>query len=123
MSAARPAFPVVHLRIDLAEGVRIGPGKADLLEGIDTLGSIAGAGRLMRMSYKRAWQLVVELNGCFDSPLVDASKGGTGGGGASLTPLGRKLLQGYRAMQASAQGAIGRDLVQLRKRVRVPDAG
>ena len=121
MSAARPAFPVVHLRIDLAEGVRIGPGKADLLEGIDTLGSIAGAGRLMRMSYKRAWQLVVELNGCFDSPLVDASKGGTGGGGASLTPLGRKLLKSYRAMQASAQGAIGRDLVQLRKRVRAPD--
>jgi molybdate transport system regulatory protein len=121
MAAARPAFPVVHLRVDLAEGVRIGPGKADLLEGIDALGSIAGAGRQMRMSYKRAWQLVVELNGCFDAPLVDASKGGSGGGGASLTPLGKKLLRGYRAMQVSAQATIGRDLAQLRKRVRTTD--
>jgi len=115
-------YPQLQLRIDLAPGIRFGPGKADLLEGIDTLGSIAGAGRLMRMSYKRAWELVGELNRCFDAPLVDASKGGSGGGGASLTPLGKKLLKSYRAMQAATQAAIARELNQLQRRVRRPDA-
>jgi len=122
MSSAR-TYPQLQLRIDLAPGVRFGPGKADLLEGIDTLGSIAGAGRLMRMSYKRAWELVGELNRCFDAPLVDASKGGSGGGGASLTPLGKKMLRSYRAMQAAAQSAVGRELNQLRRRVGQPAAG
>ena len=117
MKSPDPKFPSVHLRLDLARGVRFGPGKADLLEAIDALGSIAGAGRRMRMSYKRAWELVGELNRSFDQPLVDASKGGSGGGGASLTPLGRKLLSSYRAMQAASQAAIGRELAQLRRRI------
>ncbi|MEP7041720.1 MAG: LysR family transcriptional regulator [Dokdonella sp.] len=119
MSSTR-TYPQLQLRIDLAAGVRFGPGKADLLEGIDTLGSIAGAGRRMRMSYKRAWELVGELNRCFDEPVVDASKGGSGGGGASLTPLGKKLLKSYRAMQSATQAAIGREVGQLRRRVVVP---
>ncbi|MGH8324499.1 MAG: winged helix-turn-helix domain-containing protein, partial [Steroidobacteraceae bacterium] len=78
-------YPCLYLRIVLGEKVRVGPGKADMLEGIAELGSIAAAGRRMRMSYKRAWELVGELNRCCDQPLVDASKGGKGGGGASLT--------------------------------------
>jgi molybdate transport system regulatory protein len=40
----------------------MGPGKAELLEGIRETGSIA-AGRRMRMSYKRAWFLVEAMNG------------------------------------------------------------
>jgi molybdate transport system regulatory protein len=120
MTTSIREFPSSQLRIDLAPGVRIGPGKADLLEGIDTLGSIAGAGRRMRMSYKRAWELVGELNRCFDEPVVDASKGGSGGGGASLTPFGRKLLKSYRAMQAASQTAIARELAQLRRRAKAP---
>ena len=72
---------------------------------------------------QRAWELVGELNRCFDAPLVDASKGGSGGGGASLTPLGRKLLKSYRAMQAAAQTAVGREMNQLRRRVGQPAAG
>jgi len=50
------------IRIDLGSGVRVGPGKIALLEAIATAGSIAGAGRALRMSYKRAWELVEELN-------------------------------------------------------------
>jgi molybdate transport system regulatory protein len=63
----------------------------------------------MRMSYKRAWQLVDELNGLFDAPLVEAVKGGPGGGGAALTKLGTNVLARYRRMHAACCRAIARD--------------
>jgi molybdate transport system regulatory protein len=109
----------VRLRVQIAAGVAFGPGKADLLEGIRDTGSIAAAGRRMRMSYKRAWQLVDELNGLFDKPLVAASKGGSGGGGAMLTRTGEDVLARYRRMHAASCKAIAKDLVALRKHRRL----
>ncbi len=98
----------------------LGPGKADLLERIRETGSIAAAGRRMRMSYKRAWQLVDELNGLFDVPLVAASQGGSGGGGASLTRRGADVLARYRRMHAACCAAVVADLsVPLRASVLV----
>ncbi len=94
--------PVVRLRIVFREGFAFGPGKADLLAAIDELGSIAAAGRSMEMSYQRAWSLVDELNHGFRSPLVTVSRGGAERGGASLTPTGRKVLDGYRSIERIA---------------------
>jgi len=49
----------------------------------------------MGMSYRRAWLLVRTMNECFQSPLVEAAKGGTTGGGAQLTTTGRDILRHY----------------------------
>ncbi|MCL5777460.1 LysR family transcriptional regulator [Limibaculum sp. FT325] len=92
----------IRLRVVLAPGIALGPGKADLLEGIRDTGSIAAAGRRLGMSYKRAWQLVETLNGYFREPLVEASKGGSHGGGAALTPMGAEVLARFRRIEASA---------------------
>jgi molybdate transport system regulatory protein len=100
----------VRLRLRLAPGIDFGPGKADLLEGIRETGSISAAGRRMRMSYKRAWQLVDELNSLFDAPLVEAVKGGPGGGGAALTRLGENVLTRYRRMHDACCAAVAKDL-------------
>jgi molybdate transport system regulatory protein len=83
--------------------VAIGPGKADLLDAIAQTGSISAAARQMRMSYRRAWILVDTMNTCFKQPLVDTSKGGAEGGGARLTPMGRKVLTRYRALAATVE--------------------
>jgi molybdate transport system regulatory protein len=106
---------LVRLRLRLTPGVDFGPGKADLLEGIRETGSISAAGRRMRMSYKRAWQLVDELNHVFDRPLVEASKGGARGGGALLTARGRDVLARYRRMHAACCAAIAADFSALHK--------
>ena len=108
----------VRLRVVIAPGVSLGPGKADLLEAIRDTGSISAAGRNMRMSYKRAWPHVDELNSLFDRPLVEASKGGSGGGGASLTPLGDDVLARYRRMHAACCDVVAADLAVLRRRCR-----
>ncbi len=91
--------PRLSLRLHFAQGLTFGRGKADLLQAIAQAGSISGAGRDLGMSYRRAWALVDEMNQHFRAPLVDSSRGGAKGGGASLTDLGRKVLADYRALE------------------------
>jgi molybdate transport system regulatory protein len=94
--------------------IAMGPGKADLLEAIDREGSISGAGRALGMSYRRTWLLVDAMNRCWAEPLVDATAGGGRQSGARLTACGRKVLAGYRALQARmAAAAEGEPLANL----------
>ncbi len=104
----------LHLRVVLGAEVAMGPGKAELLDGIALTGSIAAAGRRMGMSYKRAWLLVEAMNAMFAEPLVDAAKGGAGGGGAALTPLGKQMLAAYRKLEATAAASGAAELAQMR---------
>jgi molybdate transport system regulatory protein len=90
--------------------IAIGPGKADLLDAIAATGSISRSARRLAMSYRRAWLLVDTMNRCFRAPVVASATGGTGGGGATLTPFGRRVLAQFRAMQAHIDRAIEGDL-------------
>jgi molybdate transport system regulatory protein len=103
----------LYLRVDFGDRGAIGPGKARLLELIASEGSIAAAGRAMGMSYRRAWELVDELNQCFGRPVVTTHMGGRRGGGAGLTPLGRSIVEHYRAIEGDAQRAAARHLRAL----------
>ncbi|MBV9785499.1 MAG: LysR family transcriptional regulator [Acidisphaera sp.] len=109
-----PERPGLHVRVVFDGAVLMGPGKAELLEGIRETGSIAAAGRLMGMSYKRAWRLVEAMNATFSAPLVDTAKGGTGGGGASLTELGICILGAYRRLEQAAEAAGEAEIAVLR---------
>jgi molybdate transport system regulatory protein len=103
-----------RIRILIGSSIAIGPGKAALLEAIGETGSIAAAGRRMGMSYRRAWLLAKMMNACFREPLVEATKGGVGGGGARLTRMGREVLTLYRAMEDHAATAVIPDMERLR---------
>lgn len=113
-----PDRPGAHLRIVLEGRPILGPGRADLLQGVAETGSIAAAGRRMRMSYARAWNLAEELNTLFHTPLIEAAKGGTGGGGARLTGLGEQMLAAYRAMEAKTATAIAAELALVKRSLR-----
>jgi molybdate transport system regulatory protein len=80
----------------------IGPGKVRLLELIAEHGSISAAGRAMNMSYKRAWDLVAEMNRIFGEPVAVTQSGGKSGGGADVTPLGRSIIEHFRALEHDA---------------------
>lgn len=95
----------LSIRVDLASGVRIGPGKIAVLEEIARSGSISAAGRALRMSYRRTWELVEDLNRGLGSPVVATTAGGSGGGGTSLTPVGAAVVERYRAIEADAEAA------------------
>lgn len=120
----RPPSPpgLTHLRVTVADDFYLGPGRADLLELIAETGSISAAGKRMDMSYKRAWSLVQALNEGFGAPLVEASRGGSGQGGATLTPAGQEILRLYRHMQQATRDAIAADL-EAAQRLRADHSG
>jgi len=78
----------------------LGPGRVELLEHIDRLRSISAAAKAMGMSYRRAWELVQAMNEAAGVLLVEASTGGTGGGGATVTPHGHRAVRLYRDLVA-----------------------
>ena len=107
--------PRLFLRILFGDAAMLGPGKAELLEGIRETGSISAAGREMGMSYKRAWMLVETMNAMFRAPLVESARGGPGGGGAALTDTGRQVLALYRQVEADAAAAAAPAIRSLRE--------
>src|SRR5919201_278190 len=108
------SLPSLSLRIDLDSEGRIGPGKIQLLENIDKFGSISAAGRAMDMSYKRAWDLVEEINRICRQAAVARQTGGKNGGGAALTPFGTSLVARYRKIERDAASAVRKELAALR---------
>ena len=101
------------VRVDLPGRGAIGPGKIKLLELVAQSGSISAAGRAMNMSYRRAWMLVDSLNRCFRAAVVETQLGGTRGGGAVLSALGRDVIRWYRAIERAATNAGARQLAAL----------
>ena len=117
MAKPRAAPGLTHLRVTFTEDFYVGPGRADLLEGIAETGSISAAGKRMGMSYKRAWGLVQALNDGWGSSLVETSRGGAEQGGASLSADGDFVLQRYRAMQQATRDAIESDVAAVATRL------
>ena len=101
------------IRVDLDDKTAFGPGKAKLLEVLDREGSIRRAAVAMDMSYRRAWLLVQDIEAAMGKPVVVAKTGGTGGGGVTLTELGRNLLARYRTIERHAGRAVAAELRAL----------
>lgn len=99
----KPAqVPQLRIRVDLAPGCSVGPGKISLLEAIDREGSLSMAARSIGLSYRRAWNLLADLNGSFANPVVATAVGGASGGGARVTDFGRSLIKAFRALERGA---------------------
>jgi molybdate transport system regulatory protein len=105
--------PPLKLRIKLCSFAALGPGKIDLLEAIARCGSITKAAKDREMSYRRAWLLVDEMNRAFAEPVIDASPGGSSGGGARLTATGLAIIDIYRRVEVKAAAAIGEELAEV----------
>jgi len=108
------------IRLDFDAGRRLGPGKIALLEAIDETGSISAAGRAHKMSYRRAWLLVEDLNATFAHPLVAAQPGGAGGGGAKLTEEGRRIVALYRSAERRMRTAADGDIAAIERELPRP---
>jgi molybdate transport system regulatory protein len=108
----------LSIRLDLASGDRIGPGKIELLEAIRSTGSISGAARSIGMSYRRAWLLVEDINKALREPAVRAETGGTRGGGAVVTPTGERIVGLYRSIESRARDAAGGEFRAISKLIR-----
>ena len=71
----------------------------------------------MDMSYKRAWDLVDEINRNCGRLRSSAQTGGKNGGGATLTTFGTTLVARYRKIERAAASAARKELAALRSEI------
>jgi molybdate transport system regulatory protein len=75
----------------------IGKGGAEILKAIAKEHSISKAANKLNMSYRYVWNYLQKIQKAVEAPVVETFKGGkTGGGGATLTPLGQSLIEEYQ---------------------------
>ena len=65
----------LFLRLPIGDSGNVGPGKARLLELIDETGSIRSAAAKMKLSYRRAWLLLQDLERVFGGPVLERQIG------------------------------------------------
>ncbi|HQT25986.1 MAG TPA: LysR family transcriptional regulator [Burkholderiales bacterium] len=100
----------MHGRIWLTRHGRnfLGRGRVELLEHIGETGSISKAAKLMKMSYKSAWDAVDAMNRNAGFPLVECASGGKDGGGSSLTNKALELIALYKKIESEHEGFLAR---------------
>jgi molybdate transport system regulatory protein len=67
-----------------------------LLQAINETGSISAAAERLEIPYRRAWDRVHECEERLGVKLIDTQIGGTGGGGAQLTPEGVEYVRRFQ---------------------------
>jgi len=84
--------------VETENGKLLGHGRIELLERVHACGSLRQAALQMEMSYKRAWDLIGDMNNQFTVPLTISTRGGKGGGNAVVTPKGLAVIAQYREL-------------------------
>lgn len=80
-----------------------GPGPCTLLELIEETGSINQAAKKMKMSYKKAWEIVNRLNEATGHPFVLSNTGGEHGGGSHISDNAKEMIKNYHLLQERLQ--------------------
>jgi len=88
--------PTYKLWLETEEGYVFGRGTLELLEEIQRTGTLSGAAKALRMSYRHAWGVIKRTEERLGQSVLKTRKGGSlGGGGAELTKAGRTLIEAY----------------------------
>ncbi len=77
----------------------VGRERIAMLQAVADHGSITGAAKALGLSYKTVWDGIDAINNLLPRPVLIAQSGGRGGGGASLTEEGRKLIVSFRRLE------------------------
>jgi molybdate transport system regulatory protein len=92
----------VDAKLDRA-GVRFAERDVELLRAVHEHGSLNGAAAALGRSYSRSQRRIVELEEAFGK-LVERQRGGSGGGGSSLTETAETLLAEFDRLEAEFTG-------------------
>ena len=107
----------IFLRVDFAEGSRLGPGKVALLEAISRHGSIAAAARELGMGYRTAWLLIDSLNSMFAEPVI-STQPGRRDGGTLVTDFGKQVIASFHRMEELCREAVRSEIVPLKRKLK-----
>lgn len=88
--------------------IQLGERHLRILETLERTGSLNEAAKKLGISYRDAWQKLRQAEAAFGIALVEARRGGDGGGGSRLTRAGEELLSRLRAFRDEQQQAAAR---------------
>jgi len=86
----------------------LGEGSARLLLAIDETGSLSLASKKTGISYKKAWQIIKNIETLSGEKLIISKKGGSHGGGTILTEKGKELLKEYINLKEKVNDCINK---------------
>ena len=94
------------------DSVKLGDGRAQLLELIDELGSLRRAVAQIGMSYRNAWGYLRDLEQAAGFKLLERHAGGGPGGGMRLTKRGRDFVAKYRQFRREVDAVVDREFAR-----------
>ena len=78
-----------------------------VLEAVKRTGSLTDAAKALGVSYKHLWTTIQRMESAADRHLVKAVRGGRGGGGrATLTSEGQRILNEFRRVSGGLRGVV-----------------
>ncbi|WP_435523856.1 winged helix-turn-helix domain-containing protein [Chryseobacterium indoltheticum] len=85
--------------IETESGLKIGIGRARLLQQINDLGSITEAAKVLKIPYRKAWGIVKDINSNSSKEIVIKEVGGKTGGKSSLTDYGKLIVEKFKTAE------------------------
>jgi len=89
--------------IETENGMFLGYGHVKLLKAIKETGSLSKAAKSLKMSYKKAWNLIDAVNNKAAQVVVSTSVGGKDGGGATVTDYGSGLIKKFEDLNRETE--------------------
>ena len=86
--------------IEDSEGKMVfGTGRLRILTAIEEHGSILSAAKALGMSYRAVWGKIRSTEDHLGQAILEKQTGGAHGGGSTLTPFGRTLIERFRELE------------------------
>ena len=102
----KPLSSAFEVWLEADGGYVLGSKEAEVLEGVQRLGSLVATARALGISYAHAWESLSRLSAALGTPVIEARKGGRSGGGAKLTASGMAALGAYTKLEQKAAAAL-----------------
>ncbi|MBV6484037.1 MAG: hypothetical protein KFKLKKLM_00504 [Flavobacteriales bacterium] len=99
--------------IEGTNGTYLAEGRITLLKEIMITGSISSAAKKMKMSYKKAWEIIDGMNKEAKNPVVIRVSGGKGGGGTQVTDEGIKMIKLFESLNKKCQQYLDKELKKV----------
>ncbi len=87
--------------------------RVKLLRAVQETGSISKAAERMDIPYRRAWEKIHQSEERLGIKLVDTQVGGSGGGGARITPAGLAFIQKYTTLITGVDSMLRERFAEL----------
>ncbi|HAR96254.1 MAG TPA: molybdenum-binding protein [Deltaproteobacteria bacterium] len=81
------------------KGKAFGEGPYRLLKGVAETGSLYQAAARLRMSYRKAWNVLNDVEKRLGFTLLERKVGGPSGGGSTVTSRGQELVRHYECFR------------------------